>query len=143
MLNIDFKMKKIYSKKDPNELLHLVTSIEEIDTPRLDIAPENEFLQLAILKMQKGKTFLPHKHIKHEKVTDIAQESWFVYKGSVKCIFYDMDDKIIDEVILKEGGVSMTFRGGHNYKILEDNTVVLEYKTGPYLGQELDKTFIK
>lgn len=136
-------MKKIYSKKNSNELLHLVTSVEEIDNPRLDLAPENEFLQLAILKMQKGKTFLPHKHIKHEKVTTIAQESWFVYKGSVKCIFYDIDDTIIDEVILKEGGVSMTFRGGHNYKILEDNTVVLEYKTGPYLGQELDKTFIK
>jgi hypothetical protein len=26
--------------------------------------------------------------------------------------------------------------------ILEDNTLVYEYKTGPYLGQAMDKTFI-
>jgi cupin fold WbuC family metalloprotein len=136
-------MEKIYSKYSKGELLHLTFSINEIESHREDIAPDNEFLQLAVLKMQKGKTFQPHKHIDYEKVTNIAQESWFVYKGKVKCIFYDLDDKIIEEKILKEGGVSMTFRGGHNYEILEENTIVLEYKTGPYLGQKLDKTFIK
>jgi cupin fold WbuC family metalloprotein len=135
-------MKKIFSKINPEILLHLTTNVDEIKSERKDIAPDNEFLQLAILKMNKGKTFQPHKHIEYKKETDIAQESWFVYKGKVKCIFYDIDDTIIDEVILNEGGISMTFRGGHNYEILEKNTLVLEYKTGPYLGQKLDKTFI-
>lgn len=135
-------MKKIFSKKNPEILLHLTTNVNEINSERKDIAPENEFLQLAILKMNKGKTFQPHKHIEYKKETNIAQESWFVYKGKVKCIFYDIDNTIIDEVILVEGGISMTFRGGHNYEILEKNTIVLEYKTGPYLGQKLDKIFI-
>ena len=135
-------MKKIFSKINPKILLHLTTNVDEIKSERKDIATDNEFLQLAILKMNKGKTFQPHKHIEYKKETDIAQESWFVYKGKVKCIFYDIDDTIIDEVILNEGGISMTFRGGHNYEILEKNTLVLEYKTGPYLGQKLDKTFI-
>ena len=135
-------MKKIYSKTNPKILLHLVASINDLDENRIDIAPEEEFLQLAILKMNKGKTFQPHKHISIEKITDIAQESWFVFRGKVKCIFYDIDDSIIDEPILNKGDMSMTFRGGHNYEILEDNTIVLEYKTGPYLGQEFDKTFI-
>ena len=134
-------MKKIYSKID-NKLLHIVGSISDIIGERADIAPEEEYLQLAVLKMNKGKTFKPHKHIKFEKVTDIAQESWFVHRGSVKCIFYDLDDTISEEIIINEGEFSMTFRGGHNYKILEDNTQVLEYKTGPYLGVESDKTFI-
>lgn len=136
------KVNKIYSKIEPNKLLHLTASINSMLANRIDIAPENEFLQLAILKMEKGKTFKPHKHILHQKITNIAQESWFVYKGSVKCIFYDLDDSIIDEVILKEGDLSMTFRGGHNYEILEKDSLILEYKTGPYLGMELDKTFI-
>ena len=136
------KVNKIYSKVEPNKLLHLTASINSMLANRIDIAPENEFLQLAILKMEKGKTFKPHKHILHQKITNIAQESWFVYKGSVKCIFYDLDDSIIDEVILKEGDLSMTFRGGHNYEILEKDSLILEYKTGPYLGMELDKTFI-
>ena len=92
--------------------------------------------------MTKGTTFKAHKHIIVEKTTNIAQESWLVIKGSVKCIFYDLDDKIIAEPILYPGDCSMTFRGGHNYLILEDDTIVYEYKTGPYLGIEMDKKFI-
>jgi hypothetical protein len=134
-------MEKIYSKIEPNKLLHLVNRLNEIDG-RTDIAPPEEFLQLATLKMKKGQTFKAHKHITLVKETNIAQESWIVIKGSVKCIFYDLDDSIIAEPILYPGDCSMTFRGGHNYLILEEDTIVYEYKTGPYLGQELDKVFL-
>ena len=65
-----------------------------------------------------------------------------IIKGKVKCIFYDVDDTIISEPILYEGDISFTFGGGHNYLILEDDTIVYEYKTGPYYGQKIDKTFI-
>jgi hypothetical protein len=92
--------------------------------------------------MKRGTTFKPHKHIYHEKITTIAQESWVVIKGSVKCILYDLDETIIAEPILFPGDLSMTFRGGHNYLIMEDDTIVYEYKTGPYLGQDLDKVFL-
>lgn len=134
-------MEKIYSKIEPGTLLHLVYRLDEIDG-RTNISPDNEFLQLASIKMKKGTTFKAHKHIIHEKITNIAQESWLVIKGSVKCIFYDLDDTIISEPILNPGDISMTFRGGHNYYILEEDTIVYEYKTGPYLGIELDKTFL-
>ena len=135
-------MKQIFSKIEPGILLHQVFRYNQISKEREDIVPKNEFLQLAILKMQKGKTFKAHKHIIKEKITNIAQESWVVIKGSVKCFFYDIDDTIIEEVILEQSDLSMTFRGGHNYEILEDDTVVYEFKTGPYLGIEFDKIFI-
>ena len=134
-------MEKIYSKVEPSKLLHLINRLNEIDG-RTDVAPVEEFLQLATLKMKKGQTFKPHKHITLEKETNITQESWLVIKGSVKCLFYDLDDSIIAEPILYAGDCSMTFRGGHNYIILEDDTIVYEYKTGPYLGQEFDKVFL-
>jgi hypothetical protein len=134
-------MIKFFSKIEPKTLLHLVNRLEDIEG-RTDIAPADEFLQLATLKMYKGQTFKAHKHIILPKETNIAQESWIVIRGSVKCIFYDLDDSIIAEPILKPGDCSMTFRGGHNYLILEDDTIVYEYKTGPYLGQEFDKVFI-
>lgn len=134
-------MKKIYSKVQPGVLLHLINRLDEIDG-RTDVAPVEEFLQLATLKMQKGQTFKAHKHITLVKETNIAQESWIVVRGSVKCIFYDLDDTIIAEPVLKPGDCSMTFRGGHNYLILEDDTIVYEYKTGPYLGQQFDKEFL-
>jgi hypothetical protein len=97
-----------------------------------------------MLNLENNKTFKPHKHIWKERTKNvIAQESWIVIQGSVKCILYDIDDTIIAEPILKPGDASFTLEGGHNYLILEDNTLVYEYKTGPYEGQSFDKTFIE
>ena len=136
-------MEKIYSKVDPLKLLHLIVRKEEITPGRQDIVPEENFIQCSILNMEKGKTFRPHKHIWKERIRNvIAQESWIVLQGSVKCIFYDTDDTILTEPILYPGDASFTLEGGHNYLILEDNTLVYEYKTGPYEGQALDKTFL-
>ena len=135
-------MERIYSKID-NRLLHIINRLEDI-TGRNDVIPENNFIQCATLKMKKGKTFDPHKHITKNRhyPEQIAQESWVVIKGSVKCIFYDINDEVIATPILRQGDASFTLYGGHTYEILEDNTLVYEYKTGPYEGQKLDKTFI-
>ena len=137
-------MEKIYSKVDPTKLLHLIVRKEDMTPGRQDVISEENFIQCSILNMEEGKTFKPHKHIWKERTRNvIAQESWIVVQGSVKCIFYDIDDTIIAEPILKVGDASFTLEGGHNYYILEDNTLVCEYKTGPYEGQKLDKTFIE
>ena len=137
-------MEKIYSKVDPNKLLHVIVRKEDLTPGRVEVVPEDHFIQCALLNMEKGKTFKPHKHIWKERTRSvIAQESWIVIQGSVKCIFYDTDDQIVATPILYPGDASFTLEGGHNYEILEDNTLVYEYKTGPYEGQALDKTFIK
>jgi hypothetical protein len=136
-------MEKIFSKVDPEKLLHIITRKEDITPGRIDIVPEENFIQCSILNLEKDKTFKPHKHIWKERTKNvIAQESWIVVQGSVKCILYDIDDTIIYEPILYPGDASFTLEGGHNYLILEDNTLVYEYKTGPYEGQTFDKTFL-
>jgi hypothetical protein len=135
-------MEKIYSKID-GRLLHIINRLAEIEG-RTNVVDDEHFIQCATLRMKNGKTFKPHKHIEkkrtHEK--QIAQESWVVIKGRVRCIFYDLDDSIVAEPILGAGDASFTLYGGHTYEILEDDTIVYEYKTGPYEGQELDKTFL-
>ena len=136
-------MIKIYSKVDPNVLCHMVLRKKEIVEERTDIISPENFLQLSTLNMPNGKTFRSHKHIwksGEEKV--IAQESWVVMKGVVKVTMYDLDDSIISQPILNVGDISVTFQGGHTYEILEDDTIVYEYKTGPYKGQENDKEFL-
>ena len=136
-------MEKIYSKVKPETLLHMIVRKADMQPGRQDIVSENNFIQCSILNMENGKTFKPHKHIWKERTRNvIAQESWIVIQGKVKCIFYDLDDTIIAEPILEVGDAIFTLEGGHNYVILEDNTLVYEYKTGPYEGQSLDKTFI-
>ena len=136
-------MEKIYSKADPGALLHMIVRKADMLPGRQDVVPEENFIQCSILNMQEGKTFKPHRHIWKERTRNvIAQESWIVIQGKVKCIFYDLDNTVIAERILEQGDASFTLEGGHNYLILEDNTLVYEYKTGPYEGQALDKVFI-
>ena len=140
-------MQLIYSKVEPQKLLHIIHKVDEFYTieegHRRDLVEEKEFIQLSALNMEKGQTFKPHQHIwKPGEEQVIAQESWVVIKGSVKVIMYDLDDTIIDEVILAAGDCSMTFAGGHNYVIQESDTIVYEYKTGPYKGIKSDKVLL-
>ena len=136
-------MIKIYSKVDTSKLLHIIVRKEDMTPGRQDIVPEENFIQCSILNLEKDKTFKPHKHVwKRRNIDVIAQESWVIIQGSVKCIFYDLDDTILVEHILNVGDSSFTLEGGHNYLILEENTLIYEYKTGPYEGQINDKTFI-
>jgi cupin fold WbuC family metalloprotein len=138
-----FIMYKIYSKVDPTKLLHVVNRGEDIKD-RTDISDDGQFLQLATLRFDAGKTFKPHQHIwkpsSREQV--IAQESWVVIQGTVEVSFYDTDGELLEKQVIHRGDCSMTYEGGHTYLILEDDTVVYEYKTGPYQGQELDKVFL-
>lgn len=136
-------MEKIFSKIDPSKLLHIIVRCEDFQPGRMDVVDVNQFLQCSILNLNKDHTFKPHKHTwKHRERRIIAQESWIVIRGSVKCTFYDTDNSILAEPIIKQGDLSITLEGGHNYLILEDSTLVVEYKTGPYEGQQFDKTFI-
>jgi len=136
-------MELIYSKVDSSKLLHIIVRKRDIKLGRIDVVPEQEFIQCSILGMEKGKTFRPHKHIwKMRAGNVIAQESWVVVQGSVECTFYDLNDVVLIRQVLEAGDASFTLQGGHNYKILEDSTLVYEYKTGPYEGQQFDKTFI-
>jgi cupin fold WbuC family metalloprotein len=136
-------MIQYFSKIDPSKLLHVVVRKEDLTPGRVEVVPEDNFIQCALLNMEKGKTFKPHRHIFKERTRNvIAQESWIVIQGSVKCTFYDLDNSILVEPILNPGDASFTLEGGHTYNILEDNTLVYEYKTGPYEGQALDKIFL-
>jgi hypothetical protein len=136
-------MTPIYSKIHPEKLLHLIVRKDAFKEGRIDLCPADQFLQCAALRMNHGKTFRPHQHIWHRINDDrVAQESWAVIKGTVKVFLYDLDGTLIHTDIIQAGEASFTFLAGHTYEILEDDTRVLEYKTGPYLGQEHDKTFI-
>ncbi len=135
-------MERIYSKIDPSKLLHIINTKNNITKTRCDISPSNEFLQVSCFEFPKNKTFKPHYHIPLDRHTTITQESWIVIQGKVKAILYDIDQTIIAERILNSGDLSITFYGGHNYLSLEENTLVYEYKTGPYMGQAKDKKFI-
>ena len=131
-------MKKFHDSN--GVLLHQIHRKEEFEG-RKNLSEDPQFLQCASLKLKEGDTFIPHRHIwksvSYEKC--IAQESWIVVSGRVKLFLYDLENRLIAEEILEQGDASFTYQGGHNYLALEENTLVYEYKTGPYEGIKNDK----
>lgn len=136
-------MEKYYSNIDPDVLLHIVIRKEDFIDGRQEIIPTENFLQCCTLNLPAGHTFKPHRHIwKQSDQLVIAQESWIVLSGKVRVKFYDLNDVLLADPVLNAGDASFTLQGGHNYVILEENSKILEYKTGPYRGQKMDKVFI-
>lgn len=135
-------MIKIYSIIEPDKLLHVVFQSSKA-MGREQLVESSEYLQIASLNLKSGQSFVAHKHL--WKIlpdnNNIAQESWVVLKGKIEVTFYDLNDVLLQSEILGPGDVSITLYGGHSYKIMEDS-IALEFKSGPYLGKDLDKELI-
>ena len=133
----------ILSKVDQESVLHIIIRKTDIQEQRTNVIEEQEFLQLATMRLSQGTTFKPHFHkwIKNTSVARIAQEAWVVISGNVEVTYYDLDNAVIHTDVLTPGDCSVTLFGGHNYRAM-DEAIVYEFKTGPYEGQELDKEMI-
>ncbi|MFG6360655.1 hypothetical protein JBF11_02235 [Taurinivorans muris] len=100
---------------------------------------DDDFIQVGSWNYDKGKELLAHTHNTVERIVQRTQEVLYIRKGRIKADIYDFEDKKIAEFEAAEGDVVVLLWGGHGYSVLEDNTQVLEVKTGPYVGAELDR----
>ena len=100
---------------------------------------DEDFLQVATWNYQKGRKSSVHSHKIAERMSNRTQEVVYIKRGKVKAEIYSEDDKLLKEVILKEGDSIIIFGGGHSFEVLEDKTQALEIKNGPYPGLERDK----
>ena len=134
-------IENIFSKVEPDKLLHTIYRCGKFEN-RVDITSEDKYLQGAVIGMNKGKKYRSHKHITCERNTDITQEAWLVFRGSVNVKYYDVNSELLKEDTIHEGDCSITFGGGHGFEGGSDDTIVYEFKMGPYFGREADKVFI-
>jgi hypothetical protein len=135
------EMDEIKSKIN-GTVLHIIFRQEDFEDGRKDIVNYDNFIQVAALKLDEGKNFRPHKHILKKGAELVwTQEGMIVIKGKVKCVLYDINDKILETPILHAGDISITLQAGHTYEVMKDS-LIYEIKTGPYYGQVRDKVFI-
>jgi hypothetical protein len=102
---------------------------------------DEEFVQVGSwYKYPEGKYLNKHFHNELDRINTITQEVFFVVQGKVKTSMYNKEFELVDELILHKGDILIFFEGGHDFTILEDDTIVYEVKNGPYLGADKDKT---
>ena len=134
-------MISIHSKID-NDILLSIMRKNEIQEKRQELSPEKEYLQAGAKKLSVNDYFKPHRHLECSKTAKITQEAWVILDGKVKGSFYDLDNSLIYETVLENGDCVVIFRGGHALRNLTKDTLMYEFKTGPYFGPEKDKEFI-
>jgi hypothetical protein len=133
-------MQKIYSKFRADQLLHVLVNTHDTFYNRIDLSPEEEYLQLSLISLPQSKTIKPHIHNPRSdvlpRISAITQECWIVLRGSIKVRLFDLDSSLLEGKVLTPGWVLVTFHGGHALECLEDNTLVIECKNGPYQGKD-------
>ena len=129
------------------KLLHVICRMDDfrtMDKGHQFVTDRGHSLQMSMLSELARHKFDEHYH---QPITHSSDgptlESWVVVSGAVAVTFFDTDCRKLQRVELKAGDSFITFAGGHGFEILEDDTFVYEFKTGPYLGKELTKTYIK
>jgi len=100
---------------------------------------DKDFIQVGTWKYNEGKNLLAHKHNIVPRNSDTTQEVIYVKQGKLLTSIYDAENFLLEEIEMRTGDCMIMLRGGHSYRILEDNTEVLEVKNGPYFGAEIDR----
>ena len=133
--------KFIYSEVN-KELLLVINKKQDILASRTNFSPDEALLQASSKILTKNDLFKPHKHNEIKRETLGTNEAWVILSGSIEAQFWDLDDTPIHKEILEAGDCAIVFSAGHGFKVLEEGTILYEFKNGPYFGQVMDKTFI-
>ena len=100
---------------------------------------DDDFIQVGSWNYAQGKELKAHNHNIVPRSINRTQEFIFVLTGAAEASIYDEKNELIETIVLKSHCGLILLAGGHGYKILENNTKVIETKNGPYLGAKADR----
>lgn len=130
-------MKKIIDKK--GNTLCIIYRDNDWKNGLNFITDNSLFIQVGSWWYDKGKNLAKHKHNIVERKANITQEMVYVKSGSMEANIFDENMNHVEDIVLYEGDLAIMAYGGHGYKILEDNTKIIEAKNGPFISVEVDK----
>ena len=103
------------------------------------VSSNEDYQQIGIWGYNKGQKLAPHIHSIAPRQVLRTQEIVFVREGRIRADIYTEKKMYLKSVELGKGDTIILLNGGHGYEILEDNTKILEAKTGPYVGPDRDR----
>ena len=103
------------------------------------LTPETEFIQAGTWWYQQGKELAAHRHLQCERTANLTQEVVIVISGRLGIDFYNEEDRLFHSEELMPGDLAIMLSGGHGYKMLDEQTKIVEVKNGPYPGMEKDR----
>jgi hypothetical protein len=124
-----------------NEILAWKIDLKTQNEPGLTFySNPDDFIQVGLWNHPVDSVLNSHIHNIHSKKSDRTSEALFVLSGSIHADIYNDECKLLESTIVTAGELLVCIAGGHGYRILSENTKVLEIKNGPYPGPEIDRS---
>ena len=102
-----------------------------------------DFIQTATFRYNSGHVMRAHRHIDREPPKSFrTEEILLVWSGSVKCNIYNIDGSFRESIVLNRGDFVIVHNGGVGYEVLEENTIMMEVKSGPFTTSEEDRILL-
>jgi hypothetical protein len=119
------------------------TLIKTKDAPKGLTFPssDEENIQVGVWNYEKGKILDLHYHKDFSREATRTGEAVCVIRGSLVCNLYTKEGDFLVEIPVKESEVIIQYYGAHEY-IIEEDSVIIEIKNGPYFGPEKDRVRI-
>lgn len=126
--------------KDKNDvILARYIHTEDMQKGLSFFSPSEDGIQIGTWRYDNGKDLARHIHLEVPRQVHRTAEALCVIRGSLLAEIYDEDRVYVSNVIAEAGSILVLLKGGHEYHILEDNTLVYEIKNGPYVGADTDR----
>ena len=104
------------------------------------VTPAEFTHQLGFVVYPRSGRVEPHLHLPLERRLTGTSEVLLVRSGRMLVEFYDEDRRLIATRELTTGDVVLFHACGHGIRMLEDS-VLLEIKQGPYMGEDEKERF--
>ena len=125
-----------------NNLVASIINLNDVEEGLSFFTHDEANIQFGTWNYKKGKELEPHFHNKFDRNATITQEAVFVLKGKVQCDLYNKKGQFISSHVLENNDLMIQFNEVHKY-IMQEDSIVLEFKNGPYFGPEIDRTRIE
>ncbi len=108
---------------------------------RANITESNQIMQVSLIQMSKSQLVPRHKHLPIERCTVGTGEGWLVLEGCFEAEIFDIDQVCVGKYLLKKLDILIMFNGGHSLNTIEENSIMCEFKNGPFQGSDSDKIY--
>lgn len=124
--------------KEGQKVVAVIVSAEYRPDKTEFVTPDDYKQQLGFIVYEKGRTITPHLHRPVERSITGMSETLIIKRGKARVKLYTNEKKLLTTRVLNKGDIILLVDGGHGFEMLED-TIMLEIKQGPYMGEK-DKT---
>ncbi len=133
-------MSSVEQIKEGNRVLAIIVPADFAPTNSKFVTPGTYEQQVGFIVYGAGETIVPHMHRDIERNLQGTKEVILVRDGHCWVDFYLEDKSLKCSRELKPGDIVVLVSGGHGFRMIE-NTVLLEIKQGPYMGDSEKERF--